>query len=100
MPCVQFTHALTLAVGMSILCDVVWTTCVPCALCRGQHVHVTWITWVVLWVHGVGTPSSAMWCGLPYTVDDSRSQHMKPVVHSTHVMWGCVVELHRCDEKL
>ena len=49
----------------------------------------------------VNTLSSVTWGGLPCAVDDSRSQHAQPVVHSTHVhvVWGHDVgahELCRC----
>ena len=58
-----------------------------------------WVTWVILWVHGVDTLSNFIWCGLPYAVDDSRPQHIKPVVHSIYMVWTYAVgahELCRC----
>ena len=61
--------------------------------------HAPWVTWVMLWAYAVGTLSSAIWCGLPYAVDDSRPQHIQPVVHSIHMVWGYAVgthELYRC----
>ena len=69
-------------------------------ICCGQHVHIPWVTWVMLWVYAVGTLSSAIWCGLPYAVDDSRPHHIQPVVHSIYMVWGYAVgthELCRCD---
>ena len=69
-------------------------------ICCGQHVHIPWVTWVMLWVYAVGTLSSAIWCGLPYAVDDSRPQHIPPVVHSIYMVWVYAVgahELCRCN---
>ena len=71
----------------------------PCVLCRGQHVHMPWVTWVMLWVYGVGTPSSAIWCGLPYAVDNRCPHHIQPVVHGIYMVWVHAVgthELCRC----
>ena len=91
------------AVGVSILCNMVWTTYMLWILCCGHHVHMPWVTWVMLWVYGVGTLSSVIWCGLPYAVDDSRPQHIKPVVHIIYMVWTHAVgthELYRCSTDL
>ena len=78
---------------------MVWTTHMLWIICCGQHVHIPWVTWVMVWVYAVGTLSSAIWCGLPYAVDDSRPQHIPPVVHSIYMVWVYAVgahELCRC----
>ena len=90
MPCVHFLYA----VGVSILCNMVWTTYMPCVLWCGQHVYIPWVTWVMLWVYGVGTFSSAIWCGLPYAVDDRCPHHIQPVVHGIYMVWVYAVGTH------
>ena len=47
----------------------------------------------------MGTPSSAIWCGLPYAVDNRCPHHIQPVVHGIYMVWGYAVgthELYRC----
>ena len=67
---------------------MVWTTHMLWTICRGQHVHIPWVTLVMLWVYDVGTSSSDIWCGLPYTVDDRCSHHIRPVVHNPQHIYG------------
>ena len=73
---------------------MVWTTHMLWTICRGQHVHIPWVTLVMLWVYDVGTPSSDIWCGLPYAVDYRCPHHIQPVVHSIYMVWVYAVGAH------
>ena len=90
------------AVDTNLICGgsvdsvhMVWTTYMLWIICCEQHVHIPWVTWVMLWVYAVGTLSSDIWCGLPYAVDYRRPQHIQPAVHNIYMVWVYVVGAHK-----
>ena len=96
---ISLFYAVWYAVWVSILCNMVWGTYMPCVICRGLHMYIPWVTWVMVWVYGVGTSSKGIWCGLLYAVDDRSPHHIQPVLHGIYMVWGYAVgahEFYRC----